>query len=94
MDGSRGPRRPASGRDARVAEDLLAARRVLDRVLEAVVAHEAARDAVLAKRDDRRREDRAMQLRLDLAECPAAAAVLWELVGEEQRQTATGCWPR
>ncbi len=34
-------------------QDLLAARRVLDRVLEAVVAHEAARDAVLAKRDDR-----------------------------------------
>ena len=32
---------------------------------------------------------RAMQLRLDLAECPAPAAVLWELVGEEQRQTAT-----
>jgi hypothetical protein len=31
----------------------------------------------------------AMQLRLDLAECPAPAAVLWELVGEEQRQTAT-----
>ena len=30
-----------------------------------------------------------MQLRLDLAECPAPAAVLWELVGEEQRQTAT-----
>ena len=32
---------------------------------------------------------RAMQLRLDLAEGPAPAAVLWELVGEEQRQTAT-----
>jgi hypothetical protein len=32
---------------------------------------------------------RAMQLRLDLAACPAPAAVLWELVGEEQRQTAT-----
>jgi hypothetical protein len=31
----------------------------------------------------------AMQLRLDLAECPAPAAVLWELVGEEQRQAAT-----
>ncbi len=30
-----------------------------------------------------------MQLRLDLAEGPAPAAVLWELVGEEQRQTAT-----
>ena len=25
---------------------------------------------------------RAMQLRLDLAECPAPGAVLWELVGE------------
>lgn len=30
-----------------------------------------------------------MQLRLDLAECPAPAAVLWELVGADQRQTAT-----
>lgn len=30
-----------------------------------------------------------MQLRLDLAECPAPAAVLWELVGEEQRRMAT-----
>ena len=29
-----------------------------------------------------------MQLRLDLAESPAPAAALWELVGEEQRQTA------
>ena len=29
-----------------------------------------------------------MQLRLDLAESPAPAAVLWELVGEQQRQTA------
>lgn len=29
-----------------------------------------------------------MQLRLDLAESPAPAAVLWELVGSEQRQTA------
>jgi hypothetical protein len=32
---------------------------------------------------------RGMQLRLDLGECPAPAAVLWELVGEEQRRTAT-----
>ena len=29
-----------------------------------------------------------MQLRLELAESPAPAAALWELVGEEQRQTA------
>jgi hypothetical protein len=31
---------------------------------------------------------RMMQLRLDLAESPAPAAVLWELVGSEQRHTA------
>ena len=30
----------------------------------------------------------AMQLRLDLAESPASATVLWELVGEEERQAA------
>jgi hypothetical protein len=29
-----------------------------------------------------------VQLRLDLAEAPAPAAVLWELVGSEQRQAA------
>ncbi len=29
-----------------------------------------------------------MQLRLDLAESPAPAAALWELLGEAQRQTA------
>ena len=29
-----------------------------------------------------------MQLRLDLAESPAPAAVLWELVGEEERRRA------
>lgn len=29
-----------------------------------------------------------MQLRLDLAESPAPAAALWELVGSEQRRTA------
>ena len=29
-----------------------------------------------------------MQLRLDLAESPAPAAALWELVGSEQRQAA------
>jgi hypothetical protein len=31
---------------------------------------------------------RVVQLRLDLAECPAPAAALWELVGDEERQTA------
>ncbi len=29
-----------------------------------------------------------VQLRLDLAESPAPAVALWELVGEEQRQAA------
>ena len=29
-----------------------------------------------------------MQLRLELAECPASAVALWELVGEQQRQSA------
>jgi hypothetical protein len=29
-----------------------------------------------------------VQLRLELAESPAPAAALWELVGEEQRQAA------
>ncbi len=29
-----------------------------------------------------------MQLRLDLAESPAPAVALWELVGEQQRQGA------
>ncbi len=29
-----------------------------------------------------------MQLRLELAESPAPAAPLWELVGEQQRQAA------
>ena len=32
--------------------------------------------------------DTMMQLRLDLGESSVAAAVLWELVGSEQRQTA------
>src|ERR1700674_3989858 len=31
---------------------------------------------------------RAMRLRLDLAESPAPAAVLWELVGEAERRAA------
>jgi hypothetical protein len=30
-----------------------------------------------------------VQLRLDLAESPAPAAALWELLGEEQRRAAT-----
>ena len=30
----------------------------------------------------------AMQLRFGLAEAPAPATVLWELVGEEERRTA------
>jgi hypothetical protein len=29
-----------------------------------------------------------VQLRLDLAESPAPAAALWELIGEEQRRAA------
>lgn len=29
-----------------------------------------------------------MQLRLELADSPAPAVALWELVGEEQRETA------
>jgi hypothetical protein len=31
---------------------------------------------------------RSVQLRLELAESPAPAVALWELVGEEQRQAA------
>ena len=31
---------------------------------------------------------RSVQLRLELAESPAPAVALWELLGEEQRQTA------
>jgi hypothetical protein len=29
-----------------------------------------------------------VQLRLDLAECPAPATALWELFGEQERQAA------
>jgi hypothetical protein len=29
-----------------------------------------------------------LQLRLDLAECPAPATALWELLGEQERQAA------
>jgi len=29
-----------------------------------------------------------VQLRLELAQCPAPAVALWELVGEDQRQAA------
>lgn len=32
--------------------------------------------------------DRMVQLRLELAESPAPAVALWELVGEQQRQSA------
>jgi len=42
--------------------------------------------AKIAMSEDRRR--RVVQLRLDLAECPAPAVALWELLGEAQRQTA------
>ena len=33
-------------------------------------------------------EESIVQLRLELAESPAPAVALWELVGEQQRQTA------
>jgi hypothetical protein len=42
--------------------------------------------AKIAMSEARRR--RVVQLRLDLAECPAPAVALWELLGEAQRQTA------
>jgi hypothetical protein len=35
-----------------------------------------------------RRRGRIVQLRLELAESPAPAVALWELVGEQQRQAA------
>jgi hypothetical protein len=35
-----------------------------------------------------RRRGPIVQLRLELAESPASAVALWELVGEQQRQTA------
>jgi hypothetical protein len=35
-----------------------------------------------------RRRGPIVQLRLELAESPAPAVALWELVGEQQRQTA------
>jgi hypothetical protein len=35
-----------------------------------------------------RRRGPIVQLRLELAESPAPAAALWELVGEQQRQSA------
>jgi hypothetical protein len=34
------------------------------------------------------RRGRIVQLRLELAECPAPPVALWELVGEDQRQAA------
>jgi hypothetical protein len=57
-------------------EDLLAARRVLEPLLERVV---------LGERDDGRARRTVLQLRLDLAECPAPATALWELLGEQER---------
>jgi hypothetical protein len=35
-----------------------------------------------------RARNRVLQLRLDLAECPAPATALWELLGERERQAA------
>jgi hypothetical protein len=35
-----------------------------------------------------RTRSRLLQLRLDLAECPAPATTLWELLGEPKRQAA------
>jgi hypothetical protein len=35
-----------------------------------------------------RARSRVLQLRLDLAECPAPATALWELLGEPERQAA------
>jgi hypothetical protein len=51
------------------------------RILEPVLER-----GVLAARDDIRGS--IVQLRLELAESPAPAVALWELVGEEKRQTA------
>lgn len=52
--------------------------------LEAPAAALASgRDAMIP-----RGRSEAMQLRLDLAECPVPAAALWELVGAEQRRAA------
>ena len=62
-------------------DDLLAARRVLEPLLERVV---------LAERDDRARRRSIVQLRLELAESPAPAVALWELVGEQQRRDGDG----
>ncbi len=50
-----------------------------------------ARGVVLGGRDDlsaAKWGGSIVQLRLGLAESPAPAVALWELVGEEQRQTA------
>jgi hypothetical protein len=54
---------------------------VLDGLLERVVLPSAKIAVSKARR-------RLVQLRLDLAECPAPAVALWELLGEQQRQTA------
>ena len=72
-----GAAEPAGAGTLGSLEDLLAARRVLEPLLERVV---------LAERDDHARGGSIVQLRLELAESPAPAAALWELVGEQQRQ--------
>jgi hypothetical protein len=77
---------PAAAGTLGLLQDLLTARRALDRVLGAVVAHEAARGPVLARRDDRRREDTSNSAASGSGGVPGARG---ELVGEELRQTAT-----
>jgi hypothetical protein len=59
-------------------DDLLAARRILEPCLS---VSSWRRGMIAARRS-------IVQLRLDLMESPTPAAALWELVGEEQRQTA------
>ena len=58
--------------------DLLAARRVLEPLLERVVWAERRSS----------REESIVQLRLKLAESAAPAVALWELIGEPERQRA------
>ena len=75
------PAEPVEAGTLASLDDLLAARRVLEPLLERVV---------LAERDDPRQAagGSIVQLRLELAESPAPAVALWELVGEQQRQAA------
>jgi hypothetical protein len=73
-----GPAAPPGAGTLASLEDLLAARRVLEPLLERVVLA----SAIIAAGGS------IVQLRLDLAESPAPAVALWELVGEEQRRTA------